>query len=139
MVIAIASLCTATGSLIRGLLEADPVSAIISALVFGILVPVLYGVLTVVSYFVAKNALRGEGSAVAVQRTVAYAMAPQVLRMLVFIPVVGAMLAAIGMLWSIIASIMAISEAMDFESGKAVVSGGAGWITAIIVLGVLLP
>jgi hypothetical protein len=50
-----------------------------------------------------------------------------------FIPCVGAIFALAGFVLSLIAAVIAIREAMDFDTGKAVVTAIIGWAIVLVI------
>ena len=75
------------------------------------------------------------------KRTLGYAHAPRLLGLLSFIPCVGPILALAGFVLSLVAAVIAIREAMDFDTGKAVITAIIGWAVVLvlsIIIGVVL-
>jgi uncharacterized protein involved in cysteine biosynthesis len=60
-----------------------------------------------------------------------------VLLILRFIPVLGGIIALIGAIWRIITGFVAVREALDFDSGKAVATIILGFIGYIIVAAIV--
>ena len=50
-----------------------------------------------------------------------------------FIPILGPQLAFVGALWSLAAGIVAIRQALDFSTGRAVLTVVLGWIVIILI------
>lgn len=73
-----------------------------------------------------------------VSRAIAYASAPNALRVLIFVPVLGALLAFIASIWSAVCGVVAIRQAMDFDSGKAIATVIIAWVVALIPNMILL-
>ncbi|MBN1486906.1 MAG: YIP1 family protein [Anaerolineae bacterium] len=80
-----------------------------------------------VTYFVGTNLFKGDADMGEMLRVIGFAYAPQ---MLSIIPCFGSL---IGGIWSLIASIVAIREGMDFDSTKAVFTVLIGWIIVFIL------
>ena len=70
-------------------------------------------------------------------RVLGYAHSPQVLILFVFIPVIGTLIASIASFWSLIAGVIAIRQALDFTTGRALITVIIGWLV-VLVLRVLL-
>jgi hypothetical protein len=71
-------------------------------------------------------------------RVLAYAQTPWLLGALVFLPVVGRWLFLASAVWALLAGIVAIRQACDFSTSRAVVTVVAGWIVMLAVIIVLL-
>ena len=72
-----------------------------------------------------------------VLRTVGYARAPGLLNIFGFIPVLGVIIAFVAGIWGIITVIYAIRQALDFSTGRAIITGIIAAIAAAIVLAIL--
>ena len=71
-------------------------------------------------------------------RTIAFASAPGLFRILALIPVVGLTLYVIASAWMLLAMIVAVRQALDYRStGRAVVVCVVGWALSLVVAGVL--
>jgi hypothetical protein len=64
-------------------------------------------------------------------RALGYAHAPQVFILLVFLPGVGPLIALLASLWSLLAGIVAIRQALDFSTWRAVLTVFIGWILVV--------
>ncbi len=58
------------------------------------------------------------------------------LRIFGFIPILGGLIAFVAWVWGIITVIIAIRQALDFSTGRAVITAIAAAIAAGIVLGI---
>jgi hypothetical protein len=67
-----------------------------------------------------------------VSRAIAYASTPNALRVLMFIPILGGLLALIAAIWSAVCGVVAVRQAMDFDSGKAIATVVIAWAIALI-------
>ena len=72
-----------------------------------------------------------------VLRTVGYAQAPGLLRIFGFIPIIGPILGFVGVIWGLVTVVIAIRQALDFSTGRAIITGIVAAIAAAIVLGIL--
>jgi hypothetical protein len=70
-------------------------------------------------------------------RVLGYAHTPQILILLVFIPVAGPLIALAAMVWSLVAGVVAIRQALDFSTGRALVTVLIGWVIVLILRGLL--
>ncbi len=61
-------------------------------------------------------------------RVLGYAHTPTLLSFFVFIPKVGGWLGLIGGVWALVAGVVAIRQALDFSTRRAVITVLLGWI-----------
>ena len=66
-------------------------------------------------------------------RVLGYAHTPRLLSLFVFIPLLGPALVFVGAVWSLSAAIVAIRQALDFGTGRAVVTVLLGWIVILLI------
>lgn len=71
-------------------------------------------------------------------RVLGYAHTPQVLIFFVFIPVLGPLLASAASLWSLLAGIVAIRQALDFNTARALITTFIGWVVVLALRMLLL-
>jgi hypothetical protein len=68
-------------------------------------------------------------------RTIGFSASPGVLRILVFIPVIGPIISLVAMIWMLVAMVIAVRQALDFSTARAVGTCVVGFIIQIILLG----
>ena len=127
VVVLIVAICTAIGAISRGgagILVA-PITAIVGWLVWA-----------GVTYLIGDKMLGGTATWGELLRTLGFAQAPGVLMIFGIIPLLGGLVRAIVAVWLLVAGVIAIRQALDFSTGKAVVTGLLGWV-ALVVLGML--
>jgi hypothetical protein len=73
-----------------------------------------------------------------VARVTGYAQAPTLLGILAFIPVLGLIAGIVGGIWSLIATVIGVRQALDMSTGRAIAVCVVAWIAGIIVAGILL-
>lgn len=66
-------------------------------------------------------------------RTTGFGRAPQLLLVLGFIPVIGWIVAVVAWIWGLITSVLAVREALDVSTSKAIIT----MIVAAIALGIV--
>ncbi len=86
---------------------------------------ILWAVLT---YAVGVFVFKGKTDVPEMMRVLGYANAPNLLGILAIIPCVGWLAAIAGGILSLIAGIIAIREAMEFDTLKAVITAVIAWI-----------
>ena len=92
----------------------------------------------IVTYFVGTTLFKGQTDVPEMLRVLGYANAPLLLGLLRVIPCVGWAFPLIGGLLALVAGVLAIREAMDFDTGNAIVTVIIGWIIVMVIQGVLL-
>jgi hypothetical protein len=70
-------------------------------------------------------------------RTIGFAYSPGVFRFFSFIPFIGPVIAFAAMVWSLIAGVIAVRQALDFSTGRAIATCIVGWIIYVIVVALL--
>ena len=134
IVVAVASLASAIGAGITG-------GSFFRSFIWDLLVGVFLGWIlwAIISYFIGTSLFDGKSSIEGMLRVLGYARAPVLLSFFRFIPCVGPILALVGWLLSLVAGVMAIGEAMDFDTGKAIITVLIGWAVYLLLLILLSP
>lgn len=91
---------------------------------------ILWAVLT---YFVGTAFFRGRTDIPEMMRVLGYANAPNLLGIFGFIPCVGWIIVLIGAILAFIAGFLAVREAMEFDTGSAIVTVLISWLISIII------
>lgn len=115
-----------------GNLGNDGVIGLIIGVVFGVIGFVLYAG---IAYLVGANLFAtAETSATWGQliRTLGFAQAPGILYVLGILPAVGGLIRFVVGVWILVATIVAIRQACDFSTGRAVLTAVVAWIVYII-------
>lgn len=90
-----------------------------------------WGLWAAVTYVVGDKLLGGTATWGELLRTLGFAQAPGVLAILVIIPVLGWLFAVVMFFWMLAAAIVAIRQALDFGTGKAVLTGLIGLVCVV--------
>lgn len=144
-VVMLVTLCSIAGGVIGGLLSGAPILGIIMGLVSGLLFGIVRWALWVtVIYLVGGKMLRTGNTQTSwgeVGRVMGFAYTPGVLALFTFVPAIGWLFAVAAFFWTLAAAVVAVRQAMDFEStGRAIVTvliaGVIGFIPWIILLGI---
>lgn len=86
----------------------------------------------VVTYIVGTVVFKGTATIGELLRTLGFAQAPGVLYVLSIIPVLGWFVSPLIAIWILILGIIAIRQALDIDSWKAVVTAVIGWVVLVI-------
>jgi hypothetical protein len=92
----------------------------------------------IITYIVGTRLFKGETDIPEMLRVLGYAYAPTLLGLLSFIRCIGWIFTLAGGLLALVAGILAIREAMDFDTSDAIVTAVIGWVVFIAIRGVLL-
>ena len=87
----------------------------------------------VLTYLVGTILFKGQTDVQEMMRVLGYASAPRLLGLFGFIPCIGGLIAIAGWVLSLIAGIIAIREAMDFDTGNAIITVVISWIAAFVL------
>lgn len=123
-VVAIVAVCAAIGASgggIRGI-----IGAVVSAFVSWF----LWAALT---WLIGTRLFRGTATVGELLRTLGFAMAPGVLYILGIIPILGGLIGFVVWIWTLVAGVIAIRQALDFDTTKAVLTAVISWIVVIVV------
>ncbi len=66
-------------------------------------------------------------------RVLGYSYAPRALAFFVFVPLLGWLAALVAVVWQLVASVVAIRQALDFTTTRALITVILGWIVVVIV------
>ena len=84
-----------------------------------------------VTYLIGDKMLGGTASWGELLRTLGFAQSPGVLYVLAIIPLVGGLIGFAVAIWILIAGVIAIRQALDFGTGKALLTGFLGWLVIL--------
>jgi hypothetical protein len=138
LVVILVALAGGIGSLIGGIVGQLGIGkALLGAVVTIVLGVVNYYIWSYVTLFVGTRLFGGKADAGEMLRTLGYAHTPQLLGLLGFIPCVGLVFVLLGFILSLIAVVLAIREALDFGTIKAIVTAIIGWVIVLIINGLI--
>ncbi len=84
-----------------------------------------------ITYLIGSKLFGGTATWGELLRTLGFAQAPGVLLILSFIPLLGGLIAIVVWIWTTIAAVIGIRQALDFDTSKAV-------LTAVITIAVVI-
>jgi len=128
IVVVIVAICSAIGAIRGGGpgIIAAPIAAVVAWLLWA-----------GVTYVIGDKLLGGTATWGELLRTLGFAQAPGVLLVLGIIPVLGRLVVFAVSIWTLVTGIIAIRQALDFSTGKAVITAVLSWIVVAIVVAVL--
>ncbi len=124
IVVALVALASAIGALREG--GTNVFLALVGALA-------AWGVWAGVTYLIGDKVLGGTATWGELLRTLGFAQAPGVLYVLGILPLLGSVVRVVVFFWLLATGIVAIRQALDVSTGKAVVTAVLGWIAVAIV------
>ena len=124
-VVAMAAVASAIGSADSGVLAAvfAPVAQIVGWLIWAGL-----------TYIIGDKIFGGTATWGELLRTLGFAQTPGLLLFFAFLPLVGSLVQVVVGFWMLAAGIIAIRQALDFSTGKAILTTVVGWL-ALAFLG----
>jgi hypothetical protein len=129
-VVAIVALCSAIGGIGGG--AQGVFSGLIAALVG-------WAIWAGVTYLIGDKVLGGTATWGELLRTLGFAQAPGVLFALGVIPLIGGLVSIAVGLWILVTGIVAIRQALDFGTGRAIATAILGFIPYVILAAMLRP
>lgn len=127
-VVGIVAVASAIGALNMGLggLFSNLIGAYVAWLAF-----------SAVTFLIGDKLFKGTATWGELLRTLGFAQAPGVLLIFAIIPFLGALVALVVWIWLLVAGIVAIRQALDFDTGKAILTAVLGWFSMILVKALL--
>ena len=124
VVVVIVAVCSAIGAVWRGgpSIIMAPVIAIVGWLLW-----------SAIAYLIGDKLLGGTATWGELLRTIGFAQAPGVFMIFGIIPFLGGIVRAVVGIWLLVAGVVAIRQALDFSTGKAVVTALLGWLAMVML------
>ncbi len=126
LVVALVAVCAAIGGARAG------AGGIITGLIAAFLGWLLWSAVT---WFIGDKLLGGRATWGELLRTLGFAQIPGVLFIVGVIPVLGAIAILAASIWILVAGVVAIRQALDFGTGRALLTAFIGWL---VYLGIAL-
>ena len=124
VVVAIVAVASAIGAI--GGDGAGPIGALIGAVIGWL-------VWAGITYLIGDKLLGGTASWGELLRTLGFAQSPGVLFVLGIVPLLGGVVRAVVGVWILIAGVIAIRQALDFSTGKAILTVILGWLAMMLL------
>ena len=90
-----------------------------------------------ITYLIGDKLFDGTATWGELLRTIGFAQSPGVLYALGFIPLIGGLVRFAVAIWILVAGIIAIRQALDFGTGKAILTAVVGWLAIAIPAAIL--
>lgn len=102
--------------------------------IFGGLIAAIGGWLMMsgITYLIGDKLLGGTATWGELLRTLGFAQAPGVLYVFAIIPFFGVLVRLVIVMWILLASVIAIRQALDFGTGRALITAFLGWLAIAI-------
>lgn len=91
-----------------------------------------------ITYLIGDKLLGGTATWGELLRTIGFAQSPGVLGILAIIPFFGWLVRFVVAIWILIAGIIAIRQALDFSTGRAILTAFLGWLAVLIPQAILV-
>ncbi|UCC86596.1 MAG: YIP1 family protein [Anaerolineales bacterium] len=133
MVVILVSIAGGIGGFLGGIISGSIGAALLGLILTIVMGVVGYYIWAYVTYFVGTNLFEGTADVGELLRTLGYASGPRVLGLLGFIPCLGALAGLVGAVWSLVAGVIAVRQALDFDTTKAVITVVIGWVIVFVI------
>jgi hypothetical protein len=134
----IVSICSGIGGAISSIIGGGGAFGIVMGLVVGIIGSLLgWLAWSFFTWIVGTTIFKGPNTKATwgeLMRTIGFAYSPGVLRIFSFIPFIGWLISLVALIWSLIAGVVAVRQALDFDTGRAIGTCIVGWIAYVIVM-----
>jgi len=136
-VVVIAAIAGGIGGAIGAIMRGSIGGFFLALIITPIIAVIGYLIWAALTYLIGTRLFQGTADYGEMLRALGYSYGPQVLGLLSFIPCVGALFSLVGWIWSLVAGVVAIRQALDFDTGKAVITCIIGWVVMLILYAIL--
>jgi hypothetical protein len=67
-------------------------------------------------------------------RTIGFSNSPGIFRFFSFVPFVGGLISFAASVWALIAGVIAVRQALDFTTGRAIATCVVGWLIYMLII-----
>ncbi len=135
--VVIASLASGLGTGIAGLIVEGG-----TWFLWGLLIGVATGIAgwliwSLLTYWLGTTIFKGPETSATygeLLRTIGFSNSPMVLGFFFFIPFLGGLIAFAASIWALVASVIAVRQALDFSTGRAIATSFVGWIIYMLLV-----
>ncbi len=117
LVVVVVTLANLLGRLIQALFTPASFGG---AIITGVWALIGFFIWAWIAYFVGTRLFGGTADYGELIRTLGYAYTPNILGVFAFIPCLGAIVGLIGSIWALVAMVVAIRQALDFDTTRAI-------------------
>jgi hypothetical protein len=132
-IVIIVSVAGGISAFLGGIIGGQIGRAFLGALLGVVMGVANYYIWAYVTQWVGTSLFDGTADVGEMLRVLGYAHTPRLLGLLSFITCVGPIVALVGSILSLIAAIIGIREALDFDTGKAILTAIIGWVVILII------
>lgn len=133
MVVIFVSLLGAVSALLSGLIARSLSAALLGAVLAVVSGVIGYYIWSYLTWFIGTRLFNGTAEPGELLRSLGYAYGVQALGLLSFIPCVGIFISLAAAIWALVAGIIAVREALNFDTGKAVITVVIGWVVMFVI------
>ena len=90
-----------------------------------------------ITYLIGAKLFGGTATWGELLRTLGFAQTPGVLHVLGLLPILGGIIRVGVAIWVLIAGVIAIRQALDISTGKAILTAGLGWLVITLPLAIV--
>ncbi|MDM8001102.1 MAG: YIP1 family protein [Dehalococcoidia bacterium] len=100
---------------------------------------------SVIAYLLGTTIFKGpqtEATVGQLMRTLGFSNTPRLLGIFAFVPYVGWLISLVGSVWALIAGVIAVRQALDFSTWRAIGTCVVGWIiymVLVFIVALLVP
>lgn len=109
----------------------EALGGLVSGILSGIVGWIAWSLIT---YFVGTSLFGGTATPGEMLRCIGFANTPLVLGIFVFIPCLGGLIALGAAIWALVAGIVAVREALDFTTERAILTAIVGFLAYVIII-----
>jgi hypothetical protein len=128
-VVAIVAVCSAIGSYGHG--SKGIIGAIVAAFVGWLIMAGL-------TYVIGTKLFGGTADMGEMLRTLGFAQSPGVIAILGIIPFLGRLVVFAVAIWQLVTAIVAIRQALDFDTGKAIATAVISWLVCWVAIALMM-
>ena len=140
LVVVLASVCSGIGAALAGQMTGG-MSGLVVGLVMGVISALVgWFIWSFITYFIGTRVFKGpqtEATYGQLLRCIGFSDTPQILGILSFVPVLGWAISFLAALWSLVAMVIGVRQALDFSTGRAIATCIVGFIVLVVVLALM--
>ena len=141
LVVLIYSICAGIGAGLEDVWNED-VGHFFLSLFLGLISALVFWLIwSLITYFIGTRLFKGPETSATygeLLRTIGFSAAPGVLMIFVFVPFVGALIAFLVWVWMLVAMVIAVRQALDFTTWRAIGTVVVGSIIGMVIGGLIV-